>query len=199
MNGVPSRISIHFDEAHALLQAVRKDSAFLGAVESAGHTMVECLRSGGKILSCGNGGSMSDAMHFAEELSGRYREDRPALAALSCSDPSHLTCVGNDHGFDQVFSRWVEAIGRKNDVLVAISTSGNSPNVVRAAEVAQALGMTVVGLTGKSGGVLAGLCDIEVRVPWSGYADRIQEIHIKVIHSWIDHIERGMFPETAQG
>lgn len=200
-DGAPSRIASHFDEAQALLEAVRKDSVFLGAAESAGDSMVDCLRQGGKILSCGNGGSMSDAMHFAEELSGRYREDRPALAAISCSDPSHLTCVGNDHGFDQVFSRWVEAIGRKGDVLVAISTSGNSPNVLRAAEAAKALGLTVIGLTGKSGGALAGLCDIEVRVPWSGYADRIQEIHIKVIHSWIDHIERGMFsdPETAHG
>ena len=197
----PSNIAQHFEEASTLLERVRTDGDLLDAILRAGDAMVYSLRNGGKILSCGNGGSMSDAMHFAEELSGRYREDRPALAAISCSDPSHLTCVGNDHGFDQVFSRWVEAIGRMGDVLVAISTSGNSPNVLRAAEAAKALGLTVIGLTGKSGGALAGLCDIEVRVPWSGYADRIQEIHIKVIHSWIDHIERGMFsdPKTAQG
>ena len=192
----PSNIAQHFEEASALLERVRTDGDLLEAIERAGDALVYSLRNGGKILSCGNGGSMSDAMHFAEELSGRYREDRPALAALSCSDPSHLTCVGNDHGFDQVFARWVEAIGRMGDVLVAISTSGNSPKVLRAAEAAKARGMTVIGLTGKSGGSLAALCDIEVRVPWSGYADRIQEIHIKVIHSWIDHIERKLFPDS---
>ena len=132
---------------------------------------------------------MCDAMHFAEELTGRYRDDRKALPALSISDPSHLSCVGNDHGSEFVFSRFVEAMGRPGDVLLAISTSGNSPNVVRAAEAAKEAGMTVVGLTGKDGGTLAPICDVEVRVPWSGYADRIQEVHIQCIHAFIDHIE----------
>lgn len=136
---------------------------------------------------------MCDAMHFAEELSGRYRDDRPALAAVSISDPSHMSCVGNDYGYDYVFSRYLEGLGNKGDVLLAISTSGNSGNVVKAAEVAREKGIRVVGLTGKSGGTLAPLCDVEIRVPWNGYADRIQEIHIKVIHSFIDHIERGLF------
>ena len=133
---------------------------------------------------------MCDAMHFAEELTGRYRDNRAPIAAISISDPSHLTCVGNDYGFDQVFSRFVQGAGRKGDVLLAISTSGNSANVLEAAKAAKALGIRVVGLTGKDGGALAPLCDVEVRVPWMGYADRIQEVHIKVIHALIDHIER---------
>jgi D-sedoheptulose 7-phosphate isomerase len=129
-------------------------------------------------------------MHFAEELTGRYRDNRAPIAAISISDPSHLTCVGNDYGFDHVFSRFVQGVGRKGDVLLAISTSGNSANVLEAAKAAKALGIRVVGLTGKDGGALAPLCDVEVRVPWMGYADRIQEVHIKVIHALIDHIER---------
>ena len=152
--------------------------------------MVGPVKKGYKIISCGNGGSMCDAMHFAEELSGRFRNDRKALPAVSISDPSHISCVGNDYGFDQVFSRFVQGVGRKGDVLLAISTSGNSANVLQAAKAAKALGIRVVGLTGKDGGALAPLCDVEVRVPWMGYADRIQEVHIKVIHALIDHIER---------
>ncbi|MFT5009980.1 MAG: D-sedoheptulose 7-phosphate isomerase, partial [Pseudomonadales bacterium] len=150
----------------------------------------EALLREGKVISCGNGGSMCDAMHFAEELTGRYRDNRPSLAALSISDPSHITCVGNDYGFDSVFSRFIEGMGNSGDVLLAISTSGNSKNVLEAAKAAKAKGMTVVALTGKDGGQLASVCDVEIRAPWSGYADRVQEIHIKVIHSLIDYIER---------
>jgi len=133
---------------------------------------------------------MSDAMHFAEELSGRYRDDRPGLPAIACSDPSHLTCVGNDYGFDQVFARYIEAIGKPGDCLVGISTSGNSANILEAAKKAKQLGMVVIGLTGRGGGKLSPLCDVVIDVPWDGYADRVQEIHIKVIHAWIDLIER---------
>ena len=133
---------------------------------------------------------MSDAMHFAEELSGRYRDDRPGLPAISCSDPSHITCVGNDYGFDQVFARFVQALGQSGDCLLAISTSGNSANVLEAAKAAKSKGMTVIGLTGRGGGELKALCDAAVDVPWNGYADRVQEVHIKVIHAWIDFIER---------
>lgn len=195
---IPDSLFAHFDEAASLLAAIRSDERFMGSVLAAGDALASALAAGGKVLSCGNGGSMCDAMHFAEELSGRYRDDRPALAALACSDPSHLTCVGNDYGFDRVFARWVEAIGQPGDVLVGISTSGGSANVIAAAEVARERNMTVIGLTGKDGGALATLCDHEVRVPWSGYADRIQEIHIKVIHSWIDHIERAMFTASTE-
>ena len=185
-----NRLDEHFSEAAQLLDTVRNDAAFMDAVEAAGTAMCQAIAQGGKIISCGNGGSMSDAMHFAEELSGRYRDDRPGLPAISCSDPSHITCVGNDYGFDQVFARFVQALGQSGDCLLAISTSGNSANVLEAAKAAKAKGMTVIGLTGRGGGALKALCDAAVDVPWNGYADRVQEVHIKVIHAWIDLIER---------
>ena len=180
----------HFQEAQSVLQSFLADDSNFDRIEQAGQLMVESLRSEGKIISCGNGGSLCDAMHFAEELTGRYRDDRPAIGAIAISDPSHIACVGNDYGYEYVFSRYVEAVGRKGDVLLAISTSGNSENVVKAIEAAKAKGMKVVGLTGKTGGKMAGSCDVEIRAPHSDYADRAQEIHIKVIHALIDHIER---------
>ena len=185
-----NRLDEHFSEAAQLLDTVRNDAAFMDAVEAAGTAMCQAIAQGGKIISCGNGGSMSDAMHFAEELSGRYRDDRPGLPAISCSDPSHITCVGNDYGFDQVFARFVQALGQSGDCLLAISTSGNSASVLEAAKAAKSKGMTVIGLTGRGGGALKALCDAAVDVPWNGYADRVQEVHIKVIHAWIDLIER---------
>lgn len=185
-----NRLDEHFSEAAQLLDVVRNDTAFMDAVEAAGTAMCQAIAQGGKIISCGNGGSMSDATHFAEELSGRYRDDRPGLPAISCSDPSHITCVGNDYGFDQVFARFVQALGQSGDCLLAISTSGNSANVLEAAKAAKSKGMTVIGLTGRGGGALKALCDAAVDVPWNGYADRVQEVHIKVIHAWIDLIER---------
>ena len=154
--------------------------------------IADALKAGKKVISCGNGGSMCDAMHFAEELSGRFREDREALAAISISDPSHISCVGNDYGFDKVFSRFIEGLGAEGDVLLGISTSGNSQNVLNAIEVAKAKGMKVVGLSGKDGGKMAQQCDVEVRAPDSKYADRAQEVHIKVIHSLIQLIELEM-------
>ena len=141
-------------------------------------------------MSCGNGGSMCDAMHFAEELSGRYRDDRDPMAAMSLSDASVMSCIGNDYGFDRVFARQIEALGKSGDVLLAISTSGQSANVLEAARAAKERGIHVLALTGKDGGALAPLADVEVRVPWSGYADRIQEMHIKCIHAWIDAVEQ---------
>ena len=185
-----NRLDEHFSEAAQLLDTVRNDAAFMDTVEAAGIAMCQAIAQGGKIISCGNGGSMSDAMHFAEELSGRYRDERPGLPAISCSDPSHITCVGNDYGFDQVFARFVQALGQSGDCLLAISTSGNSANVLEAAKAAKSKGMTVIGLTGRGGGALKALCDAAVDVPWDGYADRVQEVHIKVIHAWIDLIER---------
>ena len=162
----------------------------MASIANAGELMVKSLREGGKIISCGNGGSMCDAMHFAEELTGRYRDDRPSIPAISISDPSHISCVGNDYGFEFIFSRFLEGVGNSGDVLLAISTSGNSKNVLRAAETARRKGVKVIGLTGKDGGTLAELCDVEIRAPRSEYADRVQEIHIKVIHSLIDYIEQ---------
>lgn len=182
------QIADHFSEAAEILQKFN-NSHNHSLIETAGKIMVTSLQNGGKIISCGNGGSMCDAMHFAEELSGRYREDRKALGAISISDPSHLSCVGNDYGYTHVFARYLEAVGRKGDVLLAISTSGNSANILEAIKTAKSIGMQVVGLTGKEGGKMAEICDVEIRAPFSKYADRAQEIHIKVIHSLIDFIE----------
>ena len=187
-----SRIVTHLAEAHALLTQVLEDPVFIRSVEQAGDMLVDCFRAGGKVIACGNGGSHCDAMHFAEELSGRYRDNRPGLPAMAISDVSHITCVGNDYGFEHIFSRHVEAFGRSGDVLLAITTSGNSGNVLRAVDAAKAQGMRVIGLLGKDGGKLKGRCDVEVIVPHFGHADRTQEIHIKVIHSLIDWVEHGM-------
>ena len=177
-------------EAQSVLDTFINDSANLTAIESAARLMADALQSGHKIISCGNGGSHCDAMHFAEELSGRYRENRRSLAAIAISDVSHLSCVGNDYGYDYVFSRFIEGLGNPGDVLLGISTSGNSANVIQAVEAARQKGMNVVLLTGKNGGKLAGKADVEIRVPHFGYADRIQEIHIKVIHLLILLIEK---------
>ena len=163
------------------------------AIENAGALIVNSFKQKGKLMSCGNGGSMCDAMHFAEELSGRFRNNRPSLPALSISDPSYMSCVINDYGADAVFSRFIEGMGFSGDVLIAISTSGNSKNVINAAQTAKDKGMKVIALTGKTGGELAALADVEIRAPHSEYADRVQEIHIKVIHSLIHYIELNMF------
>ena len=183
------RIKQHFTEAREVLDTFIADPNNFSTIESAGKILVDAIQTGGKVISCGNGGSMSDAMHFAEELSGRYRNDRPAYPAIAIADPSHLSCVANDYGYAFVFSRMVEAIGQKGDVLFAISTSGNSENVLKAIEAAKIKEMKVIGLTGKNGGSMAGRCDVEIRAPHSEYADRAQEIHIKVIHSLIDYVE----------
>ncbi|OQY03962.1 MAG: phosphoheptose isomerase [Bacteroidetes bacterium 4572_117] len=183
-----------FVEAQQVLEQFINDSRNFEKVESAGKAIVKSLKNGGKVISCGNGGSMSDAMHFAEELTGRFRENRPGIAAISISDPSHISCVANDFGYDFIFSRFIESMGNNNDVLLAISTSGNSANVLKAAETAKNKGMKVIALTGKSGGKLAKLCDIEIRIEHNGFADRVQEIHIKIIHSLIHYIESKIFP-----
>lgn len=186
------RILSHFQEAMQTLQRFMEDAEQMNHIDRAAKAMLQAIKADGKILSCGNGGSHCDAMHFAEELTGRYRNHRPGIAAIAISDVSHISCVGNDYGYDQIFSRYVEAVGRKDDVLLAISSSGNSANVIKAIEAAKAKGITVVGLTGKDGGKMAELVDIEIRAPHSEYADRAQEIHIKVIHSLIDSIEVGL-------
>lgn len=182
----------NFIEAEHILQIFLSDDKNINKISAAGDTMIACLRKGAKIISCGNGGSMCDAMHFAEELTGRFRNDRKAIAAVSISDPSHITCVANDYGFEFVFSRYIEALGGEGDVLLAISTSGNSKNVIHAISAARKKNMKVVALTGKDGGSIASICDIEIRAPHSEYADRAQEIHIKVIHSLIQYIEAGI-------
>ncbi len=188
-----SLIQAELTEARTVLDQFLANEANLACIAQAAELMAASLRNGGKILTCGNGGSLCDAQHFAEELSGRYRQDRPALAAIALTEASHMTCVANDYGFEFVFSRFVQALGRPGDVLLAISTSGNSPNVLNAAEAARAAGMRVVSLTGKNGGKLADLSDVEIRVPHFGFADRIQEVHIKAIHIMILLIEKLAF------
>lgn len=185
-------IENNLKEALEMLQQFIVDSKNSEAIEKAGILLTKAFERGNKVISCGNGGSMCDAMHFAEELSGRFRNDRKALPAISISDPSHITCVGNDYGFDQIFSRYIEAFGNKGDVLLAISTSGNSKNVINAISAAKKKKMMVIGLTGKDGGKMAPLCDVEIRAPHSQYADRAQEIHIKIIHSLIHFVEENI-------
>lgn len=185
-----SIIQTELEQAAQVLQNFIDNPDNLAVIEKAAHVLSETLRQGGKIISCGNGGSHCDAMHFAEELSGRYRENRRPLPAVAISDPSHISCVGNDYGYEYVFSRYIEALGQAGDTLVAFSTSGNSPSILEAARVAKQKGMQVIALTGKEGGNLAHLADIEIRVPHQGYADRIQEVHIKIIHILILLIEK---------
>ncbi len=179
-------------EAAATLDNFLKDENNINAIRRAAVMLADSFKAGGKVMSCGNGGSHCDAMHFAEELTGRYRENRPGYPAIAISDVSHLSCVSNDFGYEYVFSRFVESVGREGDVLLGISTSGNSGNIIKAIEAARAKGMKVITLTGKDGGKMAGSADIEIRVPHFGYADRIQEIHIKVIHILIMLIEKEM-------
>ncbi|WP_334321632.1 D-sedoheptulose 7-phosphate isomerase [Gilliamella apicola] len=168
------------------------DEKNLKAIQQAAVLIADSFKQGGKVLSCGNGGSHCDAMHFAEELTGRFRDNRPSYPAIAISDVSHISCVGNDYGFDYIFSRYVEGVGNKGDILLGISTSGNSTNVIKAIEAAKQKGMKIITLTGKDGGKMNGLADVDIRVPHFGYADRVQEIHIKVIHILILLIEKEM-------
>lgn len=183
-------IKEELSQAALTLNNFLQSETSLQSIEKAAQLMSNAIKAGNKIISCGNGGSHCDAMHFAEELSGRFRDDRKALPALSISDPSHITCVGNDYGFEFIFSRYVEALGNQGDVLLAISTSGNSDNVLHAIKAAKDKKMKVVALSGKGGGKLAAQADCSIIVPHEGYADRIQEVHIKIIHILILLIER---------
>lgn len=182
-------------EAQQVLNDFIAEASNLERIEAAASAIVNAFNNGGKVMSCGNGGSMCDAMHFAEELSGRFRENRKALPAISMADPSHISCVGNDYGYNEVFSRYIEALGNRGDVLLAISTSGNSLNIINAIIAAKSKGLFVIGLTGKDGGKMSEEVDLEIRAPFSKYADRAQEIHIKVIHSIIHRIEELLINE----
>ncbi|AUG99703.1 D-sedoheptulose 7-phosphate isomerase [Pectobacteriaceae bacterium CE70] len=179
-------------EAAETLDTFLNDDANIQAIQNAAILLADAFKAGGKVFSCGNGGSHCDAMHFAEELTGRYRENRPGYPAIAISDPSHISCVSNDFGYDFVFSRYIESLGREGDVLLGISTSGNSGNIIKAISAARAKRMKVITLTGKDGGKMAGTADVEIRVPHLSYADRIQEIHIKAIHILIQLIEKEM-------
>lgn len=182
-------------DAQRLLGAFLEDAAAAESFDAVVALLVARFEAGNKVLVCGNGGSLCDAIHFAEELTGRFRKDRPALPAIAIADAGHITCVANDYGFDQIFSRAVEALGTPGDVLIALSTSGNSPNILRALEAARALGLGTVALLGKGGGKARGQADHEITVPTvpgAETADRIQEIHMMVLHSLVEGVERGM-------
>lgn len=192
-----SIVQSNLQQSREALENLLASPTALASIAAAAVVIGDVFESGGRVFSCGNGGSMCDAMHFAEELSGRYRNDRKALPAVSISDPSHISCVGNDYGYDFIFSRYLEAHAKPGDVLLGISTSGKSANVIKAAEYARANGVHVVTLTGKPGSALGMLATVDVVTPGtSGYADRVQELHIKVIHILIELIERRFFPQN---
>jgi D-sedoheptulose 7-phosphate isomerase len=183
----------YLDAQALLIQFCQDDANFSKTVEIA-EAVAASFRAGNQLLTCGNGGSLCDAMHLAEELTGRYRKNRPALPAIALSDPAYLTCVGNDFGFEEIFSRGVEAFGKPGDWLFCLSTSGNSKNIIRAVEVAQQKGLKTVALLGKDGGHLKGKCDFEFIIE-EKTSDRIQEVHMLILHVVIEGIERCLFSE----
>ena len=189
------QIKAELVEAQQVLDQFVNNDENIALIQKAALLISDSFKQNGKVLSCGNGGSHCDAMHFAEELTGRYRENRPGYAAIAISDVSHLSCVSNDFGYEYVFSRYIEAVGQPGDVLFCLSTSGNSKNILRAIDAAKDKGMKVIAMTGKDGGKMAGVADVEIRVPHFRYADRIQEVHIKVIHILMMLIEFEMAKE----
>jgi len=196
LNDTKQIITGTLTEARDYLERFLADENSTHAIAAAAAALIAALRNGGAVYSCGNGGSMSDAMHFAEELTGRYRDNRPGLSATAISDPGHISCVANDFGYEHIFSRYLQARGRAGDCLFAISTSGTSKNVIKAAEYARDNGIHVVSLTGTAGSALGQLATVDISAGASRYADRVQEVHIKVIHILIELIERDFFPEN---
>lgn len=188
--------SLH--EAHTALESLLLNKDTLASIERAATLLIEAFDRKGRVYSCGNGGSMCDAMHFAEELTGRYRQDRAALAAAAISDPGHMSCVGNDLGYEYVFSRYIEAHGREGDCLLALSTSGTSKNILAAANAAKSQGLSVIILSGRQSSALEALSDVYISTPAGSFADRVQELHIKVLHILIELVERHFFPANYQ-
>jgi D-sedoheptulose 7-phosphate isomerase len=192
----PTSWAVHaLHDAQSALALLAADRASIERIHIVASLLAESFESDGKVLICGNGGSCADAIHFAEELTGRFRDDRPALSALACADPGHITCAANDFGFENVFARWVEAHARRPDVLIVLSTSGNSKNILRAVHAAKDAGAKTVALLGKGGGTLAGLCDFEWISP-GAHSDRIQEVHMLLLHALVEGVERIMFPQN---
>jgi len=189
---MPDTIRDALNTALRTLQSFVTSDDHIQTMEDIAALIAECYRTHGQVIIFGNGGSMCDAMHFAEELTGRFRQDRPPLPAIAISDPSHITCVGNDYGFDEIFARGVQAYGKPNDVAIGISTSGNSENILRALDRAISMGLKTVALLGKDGGKLKGLCDLELIIPGET-SDRIQEVHMAILHILIEKIERDLF------
>ncbi|EKD97610.1 MAG: hypothetical protein ACD_23C00835G0003 [uncultured bacterium] len=191
-----NHIETSLREAQAALDNLLQNKQSIRDIAKAADVIIQAFENKSRIFSCGNGGSMCDAMHFAEELTGRYRMDRPALPASAISDASHMSCVGNDLGYERVFSRYIEAHGRAGDCLLAITTSGTSKNVIRAVNAAKALDMRVIALTGRRNPELEALSDVYVCTPGGSFADRVQELHIKVLHILIELIERHFYPQN---
>ena len=192
MDKVSSIIERSLFQARQELDGFISDPATLPAMEKMTESLTEAISSGHKVMCCGNGGSLCDATHFAEELTGRFRDNRRPLPAMAINDPAYITCTGNDFSFEVIFSRWVEAFGQPGDVLLAISTSGNSGNVIAAAEQARTMGMKVIALSAGDGSRLSPLADVTVLAPSAPHSDRIQEIHIKVIHMVIEALEHNL-------
>lgn len=193
MRHILSLIRSELTDAQDLLKRFLADPEAVRAIGDAAMSLASALRNGRKIIACGNGGSLCDAMHFASELTGRFRQERPPLAALALGDPAHLSCVGNDFSFAWVFERQVKALGCPGDILIALSTSGRSENVLAAVEAAREMALHVIALTGQDGGELGRLAHLEIRVPWMAHADRIQEIHIKILHVLVTAVEDQLF------
>ncbi|MBT2771116.1 SIS domain-containing protein [Halomonas sp. ISL-60] len=191
-------IKASLGEAHTALEKLLANQQALTSIERAAGLLIECFERKGRVYSCGNGGSMCDAMHFAEELTGRYRHDRAALDAVAISDPGHISCVGNDLGYEYVFSRYIEAHGRAGDCLLALSTSGTSKNILAAARAAKSQGLSVIILSGRQSSALEALSDVYICTPAGSFADRVQELHIKVLHILIELVERHFFPANYQ-
>ncbi len=185
-------------EAQSALENLLSNEQQLGNIEQAAQILVHALENGKTIFSCGNGGSMCDAMHFAEELTGRYRKNRKGHAAVSISDPSHISCVANDFGYEYIFSRYIESHASEGDVLLGISTSGTSKNVIQAAKVAKELGVHSIILSGREAQELESLAKVYICTKGGDFADRVQELHIKILHIFIELIERSFHPENYQ-
>ncbi len=181
--------------AQNLLAEFIADESNLNEIRQIAEELVACFDNGNKVLICGNGGSSTDAMHFAEECTGRFRSHRKALPAIALTDSSHITCVGNDYGFDEIFARGVQAFGKKGDLLIALSTSGNSGNIIRAIEQAEEQEVKTVALLGKNGGKLLDKCNFQLVIQGET-SDRIQEIHMLILHILIEQVERIKFPEN---
>ena len=183
-------------EARFALDQLLSNAATINNIQEAAQLLIKTFEGNQKVITCGNGGSMCDAIHFAEEMTGQYRKKRQAFPVIAISDPAHLTCVGNDYGFEEVFSRYILAHGKPGDCLLAISTSGTSPNILAAVAAAQSLNMPVIGLGGRVNSALMQQADIPVCTPGGEFADRVQEIHIKVLHILIEIIERHFCPQN---
>jgi len=187
------------DDAARALDALRRDDDCRVAIASFAERARDTLASGGRLYACGNGGSMCDAMHFAQEWTGRFRNDRAPLPAMAFSDPGLLSGIANDYGYEEVFARALEGHARPGDLLVLLSTSGDSQNLVRAAERAGSLGIETVALLGRGGGKLAGLVDLPIIVPEAHTADRVQELHIKILHAVIEATESSLRSTGVSG